>query len=560
MDITQYRRPELFRYPDRVWPEREITQAPIWCSVDLRDGNQALIEPMGEARKLKMYRLLRQIGFQQIEIGFPSASQTDFDFARLLIAQNLVDEHLEAQVLTQARPELINRTFAALEGYPRAIVHLYNSTSPRQREWVFGKDRAAIKQLAVDGAKMIRDGAEKFHDTSVRFQYSPESFTQTEMEYALEVCEAVLEVLEPTPERAVIINLPATVEVTSANVYADQINWFCDHISCRDSVEISVHTHNDRGQGVAASEMAVMAGADRIEGTLFGNGERTGNVDLVTLALNLYTHGIDPKLDFSNMPEIVETVEFCNRLPVPERHPYGGKLVFTAFSGSHQDAIKKSLNHRRASNKNQWDIPYLPINPEDLNRSYETVIRVNSQSGKGGVSFLLESDYGYRLPRPFQQSLSRAVQKITDESEAEIHAAEILKVFEDHFMLDSPVRFVVHRGIPKESEQANIRRGIEAELMISGQPVTIQGAGSGPLDAFVGAIQNHWHKAVRINDYSEHAIGAGSDVEAISYIELEIEGQIFLGAGRDSDSTVASLKAIIAGLNKCLTLDAKKDR
>ena len=550
MDITQYRRPELFRYPKRVWPEREITQAPTWCSVDLRDGNQALIEPMGEVRKLKMYRLLRQIGFEQIEIGFPSASQTDFDFARLLVEQNLIDDTLEAQVLTQARPELIRGTFEALEGYPRAIVHLYNSTSPRQREWVFGKDRAAVKQLAADGAKMVRDGAEKFSDGTVRFQYSPESFTQTEMEYALEICEAVLEVFEPTPERKAIINLPATVEVTSANVYADQINWFCDHISKREAVEISVHTHNDRGQGIAASEMAIMAGADRIEGTLFGNGERTGNVDLVTLALNLYTHGIEPGLDFSNMPEIVETVEFCNRLPIPERHPYAGKLVFTAFSGSHQDAIKKSLHQRRASNKHQWDIPYLPINPEDLNRSYETVIRVNSQSGKGGVSFLLESDYGYRLPRVFQQALSGAVQKITDATEAEIHAPEILQVFEANFMSETPVRFVRHQGIPQD--QAAMKRGIEAELLLSGQPITIQGMGSGPLDAFTSAVQQHWGKSISIHDYSEHAIGTGSDVEAISYIALDIEGEIFLGAGRDSDSTVASLKAIIAGLNMFL--------
>lgn len=549
MDIRQYRRPELFRYPSRIWPEREVTQAPIWCSVDLRDGNQALIEPMGEARKLKMYHLLRQIGFQQIEIGFPSASQTDFDFARLLVERGLVDESLEAQVLTQARPELIRRTFEALEGYPKAIVHLYNSTSPRQREWVFGKDRAAIKQLAVDGAKMIRDGAEKVKDTSVRFQYSPESFTQTEMDYALEVCESVLDILEPTPERKAIINLPATVEVTSANVYADQINWFCDHISRRDCLEISIHTHNDRGQGVAASEMAVMAGADRIEGTLFGNGERTGNVDLVTLALNLYTHGIDPKLDFSDMPNIVETVEFCNRLSIHERHPYGGKLVFTAFSGSHQDAIKKSLEKRRASNKNLWDIPYLPINPEDLSCNYETVIRVNSQSGKGGVSFLLESDYGYRLPRIFQQALSRAVQCVTDQSESEINAAGIFEVFEESFMPEEPLRFVLHQGIPKTVDHGEIKRGIEAELMINGQATTISGMGSGPLDAFVDALQKHWQKTISINDYSEHAIGAGSYVEAISYIELSIDGKMCLGAGRDSDTTVASLKAIVAGFN-----------
>ena len=549
MDITQYRRPELFRYPNRIWPEREITQAPIWCSVDLRDGNQALIEPMGEARKLKMYHLLRKIGFQQIEIGFPSASQTDFDFARLLVERGLVDESLEAQVLTQARPELIKRTFEALEGYPRAIVHLYNSTSPRQREWVFGKDRAAIKQLAVDGAKMIRDGAEKVKDTSVRFQYSPESFTQTEMDYALEVCESVLDVLEPTPERKAIINLPATVEVTSANVYADQINWFCDHISRRDCLDISIHTHNDRGQGVAASEMAVMAGADRIEGTLFGNGERTGNVDLVTLALNLYTHGIDPKLDFSDMPNIVETVEFCNRLPIHERHPYGGKLVFTAFSGSHQDAIKKSLEKRRASNKNLWDIPYLPINPEDLNCNYETVIRVNSQSGKGGVSFLLESDYGYRLPRTFQQALSRAVQRVTDQSESEINSAGIFQVFEENFMPEEPLRFILHQGLPKTVDHTETKRGIEAELMINGQATTVRGEGSGPLDAFVDALQKHWQKTININDYSEHAIGAGSDVEAISYIELSIDGETCLGAGRDSDTTVASLKAIVAGFN-----------
>ncbi|NQY82597.1 MAG: 2-isopropylmalate synthase [Alphaproteobacteria bacterium] len=552
MDIQQYRTPQLFRYTERSWPDRALSAAPIWCSVDLRDGNQALIEPMGKERKRRMFGLLRKIGFTQIEVGFPSASQTDFDFMRLLVDEGLVDEDLEVQVLTQVRPELIQRTFDSLAGYPKAILHLYNSTSPRQREWVFSRDRAAVKQLAVDGAKMVRDRAEKLDGTELRFQYSPESFTQTEMEYALEVCEAVLDVYEPTAQKKTILNLPATVEVAAANTYADQINWFCDHISRRDAIEISVHTHNDRGQGVAASEMAVMAGADRIEGTLFGNGERTGNVDLATLALNLYTHGIDPGLNFSDMPEIVRTVEYCNRLPVPERHPYAGKLVFTAFSGSHQDAIKKSLAKHRDSNQAVWDIPYLPINPEDLNSSYEAVIRINSQSGKGGVSFVLEADYGYHLPRAFQSALSRVVQRVTDRSETEISSAAILETFERCFMVQAPVHFVLHRAQPSMTGTPDPRRRITADLIYRDTPIEVQGEGTGPLEGFVQALQNHWHKSISISDFSEHAISAGSDAEAVSYIVLDIEGQTHLGVGRDRDTTVASLKAILAGLNRYL--------
>lgn len=552
MDISHYRRPDLFRYPNRRWPDSVVEAAPIWCSVDLRDGNQALVEPMGEDRKRRLYKLLRQIGFRQIESGFPAASQTDFDFMRMLINENLVDENVEIQVLTQAREELIKRTFESLQGFPRVILHLYNSTSPRQREWVFQKDRAAVKALAVDGAKRVREYAERASGTEVRYQYSPESFTQTEMDYALEICEAVLDVYEPTPEKKVILNLPATVEVTGANTFADQINWFSDSISRRDCVEISVHPHNDRGGAVAATELALLGGADRVEGTLFGNGERTGNVDLVTLALNLYTHGVDPELDFSDMPFIVETVEYCNRMPVPERQPYSGKLVFTAFSGSHQDAIKKSLARHKSTNQAVWDIPYLPINPEDLNGSYQEVIRVNSQSGKAGVGYVLEVDYGYRLPREFQIALSALVQKMADDTESEIGSETIRCVFHKAFCRAEPLRFVRHRAMPTEEEQ-DTNRQVIAELMGPEGPVEVVGEGSGPLDGFVQALKNRWNLALNIQDYSEHAISAGADAEAVSYIQLEVEGEQYLGVGRDQNTTMASLKAIIAGFNQYLT-------
>ena len=549
MDAQQYRRLYPFRYPERSWPDRVQTSPPIWCSVDLRDGNQALIEPMGTERKRRMFKLLRAIGFNQIEVGFPSASRTDFDFMRTLVDENLLDQSFEIQVLTQARPELISRTIDSLQGCPRAIVHLYNSTSPRQREWVFGKSRAEIVRLAVDGAKMICDHIGKLQDTHVRYQYSPESFTQTEMPFALEICEAVLDVFKPTEDHKAIINLPATVEVEGANVYADQINWFCDHISCREKIDLSLHTHNDRGQGIAANELAILAGANRIEGTLFGNGERTGNADLVTLALNLYTHGIDPGLDFSNMPEIVKTVEYCNRMPVPDRHPYAGKLVYTAFSGSHQDAIRKSLAAHQNTNQPLWDIPYLPINPEDLGCTYEEVIRINSQSGKGGVSFVLETDYGYRLPRAFQIQLSTAVQNLADHSGTEIPGDQIFALFQQHFIVRQPIRLVGHHSPGSGQNTAN-SRSLYADLIVNDQPITIHGEGTGPLEAFVIALERYSGKSLSIKDYSEHAVGQGSDAEAVSYITLDVDGAIELGIGLNRDTTVASFLAILSAFNK----------
>ena len=553
MDVTQYRRLVDFQYPERTWPDKELTAAPIWCSVDLRDGNQALAEPMDVERKRRMFHLLRTIGFKQIEVGFPSASQTDFDFLRFLIDQALVDDQVEVQVLTQSRPSLIERTIESLEGYPKSIIHLYNSTSPRQREWVFCKDREAVKKLAVDGTKAILDQVGRLSG-QVRYQYSPESFTQTEMEFALEVCEAVMDEYRPTAQNKMIINLPATVEVTSAKGYADQIEWFCQSLSRRDCVDISAHTHNDRGQAVAATEFALLAGADRVEGTLFGNGERTGNVDLITLALNLYSHGIDPQLDFHNMPEVVKTAEYCNRMPVPERHPYAGRLVFTAFSGSHQDAIKKSLHLHRQTNQPLWDIPYLPINPEDLGCKYEEVIRINSQSGKGGMSFVLEHDYGYRLPRAFQQYLAQKVQQVSDQTKTEISSVQIFEVFKATFMPEEPLRFLSYVTQPQDHAQAtdSPQRQVHAQLMYHGQQLDIVGTGNGPLDGFVKALSTHFHKSITINDYEEHAISTGSDSEAVSYVTLDIEGNLSLGIGQDSNIVVASLRAILSGCNRAL--------
>lgn len=538
--------------PDRQWPSRVITQAPHWCSVDLRDGNQALIEPMGADRKRRMFEMLVQLGFKTIEVGFPAASQTDFDFVRFLVDQRLIPDQVAIQVLTQAREVLIRRSFEALRGVKKAVMHLYNSTSPIQRQVVFGLDKAGIVEIAVNGARLIRDIAAEHPDTDWTFEYSPESFSATELDFALEVCEAVIAVWQPTPEHKVILNLPATVEMATPNVHADQIEWFCRHLSRRDAVLISVHPHNDRGAAVAAAELALLAGADRVEGTLFGNGERTGNVDIVTLALNLFTQGIDPGLDLSDINAVVRCAEYCNQLPVHPRHPYAGELVFTAFSGSHQDAIKKGL----AANADSaiWDVPYLPIDPADVGRTYEAVIRVNSQSGKGGIAYLLEKDHGLRLPRRLQIEFSQAVQALADATGKELTSADLWTAFQtDYLQPAAPFRFIEHRTAPDHRHTGGSCK-LTATIHQQGQERLISGKGNGPIDAFTDALNRHCGLAVRVVDYHEHAIGAGADATAASYVEIRMNGEpaVWFGVGIDSNIVTASLNAVISAVNRAL--------
>ncbi len=538
---------------DRTWPSRVITRPPVWCSVDLRDGNQALIEPMDAERKLRMFRQLVKMGYKEIEIGFPAASQTDYDFVRYLIDNRMIPDDVTVQVLTQARTALIDRTFEALQGVKRAIVHLYNSTSTTQRRVVFNLDREGIRKIAVDGARHMQDVARKYPATQWVFEYSPESFTGTELDFAKEMCDAVLDVWQPTPERKVIINLPSTVEMTTPNVYADQIEWMSRHIARRDSVLLSVHPHNDRGCGVAAAELAVMAGADRVEGCLFGNGERTGNVCLVTLGLNLFTQGVDPGIDFSDIGEIIRTVEHCNQLPVHPRHPYGGELVFTAFSGSHQDAIKKGLaarNGDRARGNEAWDVPYLPIDPADIGRTYEAVIRVNSQSGKGGIAYLLERDYGLALPRLLQIEFAQVIQAITDATGKELSAAEIHAAFEREYVgATLPVEYVGHRAQHNESD--GTVEHLSAHLRVSDVDTVVQGAGNGPVDAFVAAVRKGLGMPIHVINYHEHAIGAGEDAMAVSYVQLRVgtERTVY-GVGRDPNIVTATLRALTSAINR----------
>ncbi|MFO1323247.1 MAG: 2-isopropylmalate synthase [Burkholderiales bacterium] len=540
---------------DRTWPSRVISRPPVWCSVDLRDGNQALIEPMDAERKLRMFRLLVRMGYKEIEIGFPAASQTDFDFVRKLIDDDLIPDDVNVQVLTQARAPLIERTYESLRGAKRAIMHLYNSTSTTQRRVVFGLDREGIKQIAVDAAKVVRDCAARQPDTEWTFQYSPESFTGTELDYAKEVCDAVLDVWQPTPQRKAIINLPATVEMATPNVYADQIEWMHRNLERRDSIVLSLHPHNDRGCGVAAAELGVMAGADRIEGCLFGNGERTGNVCLVTLGLNLHTQGIDPGIDFSDIGEVIRTVEYCNQLPVHPRHPYGGELVFTAFSGSHQDAIKKGLAARAADlarGNEIWDVPYLPIDPADLGRTYEAVIRVNSQSGKGGIAYLLERDYGLALPRLLQIEFSQVIQAITDATGKELSSAEIYAAFDREYLAATmPIAYAGHRA------QHNVADGsveqLAAHLRIDDAEVVLHGAGNGPVDAFVTAVRNGLAMPIHVINYHEHAIGAGEDAMAVSYVQLRIgTDRTVYGVGRDANIVTATLRALVSAINRAV--------
>ena len=533
---------------NRKWPSKLIEKAPIWCSVDLRDGNQALIEPMGSERKNRMFDLLCKLGFKQIEVGFPSASKTDFDFVRDLIENKKIPSDVNIQVLTQAREELIIKTFESLKGASKAIVHFYNSTSTLQRKVVFDQDKNGIKKIATDAAKLIKKLADENTSTEWTFEYSPESFTGTELEYAREVCDEVVEILKPASKNKIIINLPATVEMSTPNIYGDQIEWMNNNLNNRKDICLSLHPHNDRGTAVAASEFGLMAGADRVEGTLFGNGERTGNVDIVTIALNMLTQGIEPELDFSNINSVMREVEYCNQLPVHPRHPYAGDLVFTAFSGSHQDAIKKGFQAIKNSNDPKWEVPYLPIDPADLGRNYEAVVRINSQSGKGGVAFLLEKDHGVSLPRRLQISLSQKIQKLADESGKEISSSEIWDIFEKSYL--QPVdnfSYIKHSSSSKQEIHS-----LELTMSMKNIETVIKGSGNGPIDSFINGLSNEVGVDIKVADYHQSAISSGSDAKAAAYIELENNGKTFWGVGIHPNTTRASFDAIIVGLSKLL--------
>ena len=547
-NVHKYRPFTPINLPDRTWPGKVITKAPEWCSVDLRDGNQALVEPMGPERKARMFKLLLKLGFKEIEVGFPSASQTDFDFCRQLIELDMIPDGVTIQVLTQAREELIRRTFEAIKGAKSAIVHLYNSTSTLQRRGVFGQDQAGIKKIAVDGAKLIKSLVPTVPDTKVMLEYSPESFTGTELEYAKEVCEAVMDVWQPTPDNKIILNLPATVEMASPNIYADQIEWFSRNVKNRDLIRLSLHPHNDRGTGVAAAELGMMAGADRVEGTLFGNGERTGNVDVVTIALNMFTQGVDPELDMSNITEIVETVVYCNQLPVHERHPYGGELVFTAFSGSHQDAIKKGFSALEKSNTGLWEVPYLPIDPKDVGRDYEAVIRVNSQSGKGGVAYILHQDYGLDLPKKLQGDFAKTIQEIAEATGKEISPKMIWDSFEQTYLSPKKYSFVRHVTLPQLPPHEE--RKIEATIMVDGRERSFAGEGNGPIAALVDALKQGLGIDVEVVDFREHALTAGASAKAAAYVEAKVNGKPAFGVGIDSNTVAASLKAVLSAVNR----------
>lgn len=536
---------------DRTWPSKQIEKAPIWCSVDLRDGNQALIDPMGHERKARMFGLLLDMGFKEIEIGFPSASQTDFDFARWCINEGDVPDDVSLQVLVQCRPELITRTFESLQGANQPIVHFYNSTSELQRRVVFGKDVAGIKQIATDAAKMITDMAADAGG-GYRFEYSPESFTGTELEVALEICNAVTEIVQPTSDNKLIINLPATVEMSTPNIYADQIEWMCRQLDNRENLIVSLHPHNDRGTGIAATELGLMAGADRVEGTLFGNGERTGNVDVVTLALNMYTQGVDPKLDCSDINRIKDVYEYANQLRIPERHPYVGELVYTAFSGSHQDAINKGMDAIKKANKPLWEVPYLPIDPQDVGRTYEAIIRINSQSGKGGIAYVLKADYGLNLPRDLQVEFSPQIQKITDEEGKELSSAriyqEFLRVYTDQ--PGARLQYIDHEThTDPDNRQMRI---IHGKIMDSGKEIEIKGRGTGPVDGFINALSAHCGIEMTVLDYSEHSLQRGSNAEAICYMDVEHSGGRLFGVGINANIVAASLEAVVSAANRIL--------
>ncbi|KZB83243.1 2-isopropylmalate synthase [Amycolatopsis regifaucium] len=540
--------------PDRTWPDKRIDTAPLWCAVDLRDGNQALIDPMSPARKRKFFDLLVRMGYKEIEVGFPAASQTDFDFVREIIDEGAIPDDVSIQVLTQCRPELIERTFKALEGAPRAIVHIYNSTSILQRRVVFREERIGITKIASQAAELVVDYAAKQPDTDFRFQYSPESYTGTELSYALEVCNTITEIWQPTPEKPVILNLPATVEMATPNVYADSIEWMHRNLDRRDSVILSLHPHNDRGTGIAAAELGYQAGADRIEGCLFGNGERTGNVDLVALGMNLYSQGVDPQIDFSDMDEIKRTVEYCNQLPVPERSPWAGDLVFTAFSGSHQDAINKGLDALKAAadkagtpvDEHPWEVPYLPIDPKDIGRNYEAVIRVNSQSGKGGVAYIMKAEHQLDLPRRLQIEFSKVVQRHTDTEGGEVDPATMWNAFSAEYLeLKTPLELVRQHV----RDNGDGEYDITATVRVEGDEHEVTGRGNGPIAAFFDALSTVGFD-LRLLDYSEHTLSPGDDARAASYIECAISDRVYWGIGIDPSIVTASLRAVVSAVNR----------
>jgi 2-isopropylmalate synthase len=548
MPFRKYKPYDTVSLPDRRWPDAVLTEAPIWCSTDLRDGNQALVNPMDSARKRRFFDLLVRLGFKEIEVGFPAASATDFDFVRELVEGELVPEDVTLAVLTQARPELIERTFEAIEGAPRAIVHLYNSTSVTQRRVVFRLDKSGITELAVRATELVRRLADRSPE-DVRFQYSPESFHHTELDYALEICEAVAEEWGPTPDAKMIVNLPTTVEQFPPNIYADRMEWFARNFSKRDSSILSVHPHNDRGTAVATAELGLMAGGERVEGTLFGNGERTGNVDLITLALNLLTQGVDPKLDLSQIDETRRVVEECNELPVHPRHPWAGELVYTAFSGSHQDAIKKGMYAWQRSGVEQWDVPYLPIDPKDLGRSYEAIIRVNSQSGKGGVAYLLHDRYGLDLPRGLQVEFAQQVQAITDREGGELSAEQLFELFNAQY-LAAPATYELTGYSHEASETGD---ALSARLKHAGADVILDGEGNGPIASLVHAFERH-EIAIAVLDYHEHALSTGEDASAAAYIEAEVDGDVVWGVAVHPSIVTASLRAVVNAVNRAAWL------
>jgi len=552
--IKKYKPFEPIPLEGRTWPNQVIQSAPRWCSVDLRDGNQALIEPMGHERKKRMFKLLCDLGFKEIEVGFPAASETDFEFVRWLIEEKQIPSDVTIQVLTQARDHIIERTFESLKGASQAIVHFYNSTSTLQRKVVFDQDKEGIKKIATDGAMLVKKLALANPETKWSFEYSPESFTGTELNYAAEVCDAVVDILKDASSEKIIINLPATVEMATPNIYGDQIEWMNENLINRKNISLSLHPHNDRGTAVAASEFGLMAGAERVEGTLFGNGERTGNVDIVTIALNLLTQGVDPELDFSDINAVIREVEYCNQLPVHPRHPYAGDLVFTAFSGSHQDAIKKGLSALEKSNKPEWEVPYLPIDPADLGRSYEAVVRINSQSGKGGIAFILEKDHGVSLPRRLQINLSEKVQKVADETGKEVMSRDIWKVFEKNYIaVEGKLELINYALSSSEDSSGNTSDKVEITLKDKNDEVNLSGVGGGPIEAFISGINNHFSTSISVSDYHQHSVTSGSDAKAAAFIELTLEGKNEWGAGIDGNTVKASFQAIVAGLNKLIT-------
>lgn len=548
--ITKYRPYPLIDLPNRQWPARSITQAPTWCSVDLRDGNQALPTPMGIPEKMEMFKLLVEIGFKEIEVGFPAASQIDFDFTRLLIEEHLIPDDMAIQVLTQARPELIRRTFEALHGARNVIFHLYNSTSEQQRRIVFGMSKAEITAIATNATRLVKELLPELPGTHLVFQYSPESFALTEVDYALEVCEAVMDIWQPTPQHKMILNLPETVQVSTPNVHADQIEWFATHLRRRDSAIISLHTHNDRGTGVASTELGLLAGGERVEGTLFGNGERTGNVDIITVALNMYMQGIDPGLDFSNLDAIRVIYERCTHLTVPPRHPYGGELVFTAFSGSHQDAIRKGMHTRTGSPDELWDVPYLPIDPQDIGRTYEAIIRINAQSGKGGVAYILENEFNLQMPKEMHAEFGKIIKSLADATGEELSSAQLRAAFEQEYLRVTGPYILERFHTQQETESATVV-SCTAVLRVDGVAREIHGQGNGPIDAFVHALNQGDLANFKLISYTEHSLQSGSDAQAVAYIQIEMgPHRSFFGAAIESNSELAAIKAVLSALNR----------